>query len=108
MRCPSRVCTWPRSLFGLCKLYLPLLPDFFFFYLFDDDTNLLFSNKDLKDLEKVVNDELTKVGGDWLDANQLSLNTSKSNFVISHPYQHKPDCNIQLEIYNNNFKKVYL
>ena len=76
----------------------------FDFYLFADDTNLLYSNKDLKYLETVVNEELIKVG-DWLDANKLSLNTSKSNFVIFHPYQHKPDCTIQLEIYNNDFKK---
>ncbi|KAK2556625.1 putative RNA-directed DNA polymerase from transposon X-element [Acropora cervicornis] len=76
----------------------------FDFYLFADDTNLLYSNKDLKDLETVVNAELIKVG-DWLDANKLSLNTSKSNFVIFHPYQHKPDCTIQLEIYNNDLKE---
>ena len=76
----------------------------FHFYLFADDTNLLYSNKDLKYLETVVNEELIKVG-DWLDANKLSLNTSKSNFVIFHPYEHKPDCTIQLEIYNNEFKK---
>ena len=76
----------------------------FDFYLFADDTNLLYSNKDLKDLETVVNDELIKVG-DWLDANKLSLNTSKSNFFIFHPYQHKPECTIQLEIYNNDLKE---
>ena len=76
----------------------------FDFYLFADDTNLLYSNKDLKDLETVVNEELMKVG-DWLDPNKLSLNTSKSNFVIFHPYQHKPDCTIQLEIYNNDLKE---
>ena len=35
-------------------------------------------------------------------ANKLSLNTSKSNFAIFHPYQHKPDCKIQLKIYNND------
>ena len=33
-------------------------------YLFADDTKLLYSNKDLKDLESVVNEELVKVG-DW-------------------------------------------
>ena len=36
----------------------------FDFYLFADDTNLLYSNKDLKDLETIVNKELIKVG-DW-------------------------------------------
>ena len=65
-------------------------------------TNLLYSNKDLKDLETVVNENLVKVG-DWLEANKLTLNTGKSNFVIFHPYQHKPDCTIQLKIYNNDF-----
>ena len=74
----------------------------FDFYLFGDDINL-YSDKDLKDLETVVNEELIKVG-DWLDANKLSLNTSKSNFAIFHPYQNKPDCKIQLKIYNKGLK----
>ena len=34
----------------------------FDFYLFVDDTNLLYSDKDLNDLETVVNKELIKVG----------------------------------------------
>ena len=46
----------------------------FDFYVFADDTNLLHSDKDLKGLETVVNEELIKVV-DWLDANKLSLNT---------------------------------
>lgn len=46
----------------------------FDFYLFAD-TNLLYSNKDLEDLETVVKEEVIKVG-DWLDANKLSLNIS--------------------------------
>ena len=72
-------------------------------YLFADDTNLLHSDKDLKDLETAVNEELIKVA-DWLDANKLSLNTSKSNFAIFRPYQHTPDCKIQLKICNNGLK----
>ena len=47
----------------------------FDFYVFADDTNLLHSDKDLKGLETVVNEELIKLV-DWLDANKLSLNTS--------------------------------
>ena len=72
-------------------------------YLFADDTNLLHSDIDLKDLERAVNEELIKVA-DWLDANKLSLNTSKSNFAIFRPCQHKPDCKIQLKICNNGLK----
>ena len=60
----------------------------FDFYLFADDTNLLYAEKDQNKLEVVVNEELLKLC-EWLKSNKLSLNVSKSNFVIFHPYQHK-------------------
>ena len=43
------------------------------FYLFADDTNLLYADKNLKFLESTINDELCKLY-DWLIANKLSLN----------------------------------
>ena len=58
--------------------------DKFSFYLFADDTNLLYADKNLKSLEKMVNNELVRVS-DWLNANKLTLNAKKSNFVIFHP-----------------------
>ena len=39
---------------------------------FADDTNLLYANKNLKSLEKTVNNELVRVSG-WLNANKLTL-----------------------------------
>ena len=48
------------------------------FYLFADDTNLLYADKNLKSLESTKNDELCKLY-DWLIANKLSLNIKKSN-----------------------------
>ena len=56
------------------------------FYLFADDTNLLYAEKDLKKLEIIFNEELLKLS-EWLNSNKLSLNPTKSNFVIFHPYQ---------------------
>ena len=56
------------------------------FHLFADDSNLFYSNKNLKDLEQTINEELKNVS-DWLDANKLSLNITKSNFVMFHPPQ---------------------
>ena len=47
------------------------------FYLFADDANLLYADKDLKSLESVINIELQKVG-DWLNANKLTINAEKS------------------------------
>ena len=58
------------------------------FYLFADDTNLLYADKDLINLETIVNEELLRLC-EWLNSNKLSLNTAKSNFVIFNPYQHK-------------------
>ena len=51
------------------------------FYLFADDTNLLYADKNLKSLETIVNCELFKVVG-WLIANKLSLNIKKTNYII--------------------------
>ena len=67
----------------------------FKFYLFADDTNILFCHKNLKCLEKIMNDELSKVCK-WLISNKLSLNIRKSNFIIFRPYQKK-----QLDYYQN-------
>ena len=51
------------------------------FYLFADDTSLLYADTNLKSLEKTVNSELLKVS-DLLNANKLTLNAKKSNYVI--------------------------
>ena len=62
----------------------------FKFYLFADDTNILFAEKNLKVIETVVNTELCKLY-DWLTSNKLTLKISKSNFVIFHPKQNNPN-----------------
>ena len=74
------------------------------FHLFADDTNLLYADENLKSLEADVNDELMKVC-EWLNANKLSLNNGKSNFVIFHPYQHKAYYDVNLKIYDNSLQK---
>ena len=74
------------------------------FYLFADDTNLLYADNDLKTLETVVNNELNNVCH-WLNANKLIINAKRSNFVILRPAQkrlinHQP-C-IRISDNNNN------
>ena len=56
------------------------------FFLFADDTNILYADKQLHLLESVANTELTKVY-EWLTANRLTLNIKKSNYVIFCPHQ---------------------
>ena len=51
---------------------------------FADDTNLLFSHKNSDHLHKIINQEL-KILFEWLCANRLSLNASKTEFIIFRP-----------------------
>ena len=58
------------------------------FYLFANETNILYPDKNLEAVEQTVNAELKNVH-DWLTTNKLTLNTKKSNFVIFRPCQKK-------------------
>ena len=51
---------------------------------FADDTNLLYSHKDPKILQKQVNEDLKHIFT-WLCANRLSLNVTKTEFIIFKP-----------------------
>ena len=70
------------------------------FYFFADDANLLYADKDLKSLESLINIELQKVF-DWLNANKLTINAKKSNFVIFRPSQKKLSYQVNIRLYNN-------
>ena len=72
----------------------------FSFYFFADDTNLLYADKNLRSLEETVNNELVKVS-DWLNSNKLTLNATKSNFVIFRPYQRKMDYSVNIQMFDN-------
>ena len=73
------------------------------FNLFVDVTNLLYADNDLKTLDTVVNNELSNVCH-WLNATKLTINGTKSNFVIFRTAQkginHQP-C-IRIPDNNNN------
>ena len=51
------------------------------FTLFADDTTLLYSHKDIASQINMINEELDKVS-DWFKANKLSVNASKTNYMI--------------------------
>ena len=71
------------------------------FYLFADDTNLLYADKNLKPLEETVNNELFKVS-EWLNADKLTLNAKKSNYVIFRPYQRKLGYLVNIQMFDNS------
>ena len=56
--------------------------------------------KILKVIETVVNTELCKLY-DWLTSNKLTLNISKSNFVIFHRKQKKPNYKPKICLFDN-------
>ena len=48
---------------------------------FDDDTNLFYTNKSVKNLNKPVNHDVKRLNN-WLSANKISLNVEKTELVI--------------------------
>ena len=64
-------------------MYINDLPKSSAFYtlLYADDTYLCLSHKNLDNLQYMVNVELIKVDN-WLRSNKLSLNYSKSTFML--------------------------
>ena len=73
-------------------------------FLFADDTNILYADKNLRSLELIVNQELCKLY-DWLTANKLTLNIKKSNFVIFSPVQKKFTYQPKIMIFDNEQNK---
>ena len=51
--------------------------------MFADDTNLFYSNKDIKSLYEFVNRELININT-WFQTNKLSLNVDKTKYVLFH------------------------
>ena len=70
------------------------------FYLFADDTSIIYANKNLHNLEQIVNSELSNVS-DWLLANKLTLNFKKSNYVLFRPRQKCLTYNPSIKAYDS-------
>ena len=70
----------------LFLIYINDLPNVIslFSVLYADDTNMFDSGKDLDKLIDNINSELNNIC-DWLNANKLSLNVSKTHFMIWAP-----------------------
>ena len=58
------------------------------FILFADDTNIFFQHKNISELTKIVNHELSFVAT-WFKANKLTLHPDKTKFILFHPARKK-------------------
>ena len=70
---------------------------------FADDTNLLYINESLKTLCKKVNYDLKGITN-WLNANRLSLNVNKTEFVIFRSPRKPIDFEVNIKL---NGKRLY-
>ena len=75
------------------------------FYLFADDTNVYYDYNDLSNLTKIVTKELRFVKK-WLDANKLSLNIAKTNYIIFHSSSVNVPSDFNIKIGKKHIKRV--
>ena len=101
----TRFCTGFITFPHLYQCYLPNASKRLTFYLFADDTNIYYESKDLANLTKTVNNELRLVKK-WLDANKLSLNIDKTNYIIFHSSSSKVPSGSNIKIGKKQIKRV--
>ena len=70
------------------KMTLLRCPINYSMYLFADDTNVFLNGKKINTLVDTVHHKLSKLYI-WLLANKLTLNVSKSHFIVFHRARHK-------------------
>ena len=75
------------------------------FFLFADDTKILYSNSNIHTLTKTVNEELNNVP-DWLKANKLSLHIKKTQLLIFKTRNKKTNHQVNITLNNANIKQV--
>ena len=75
--------------------------------MFADDTNLFFSNSNIKTLFATVNHELEKISL-WFIANRLSLNVKKTKYTLFHKKSVRDNIPLisDLKIANNSVKRT--
>ena len=72
--------------------------------LFADDTNFLYSHKDLNELLEIVNRELEKITH-WFKANKFSLNIEKTSYLLFGKSSHEISSSVKID--NNIIMRVY-
>ena len=87
MWCAPRQCSWP-FIISIVVNDIYKSSTHLSFHLFADDTAIYYSHHNIHILQEIINTELKSVAK-WLNASKLSLNVSKSNFILFYPPQKK-------------------
>ena len=75
------------------------------FILFADDTNIFYSHKCLKSLNEIIQTEINNIT-DWLNVNKLSLNVSKTKFMLFKSINKRPKQKISISMNDKNIEQV--
>ena len=70
---PLRFLLYINDLTNVSSFFMPIL--------FADDTNLFCTGTDLKEIIRLVNEEISKTYA-WVNANRLAFNIDKTNFML--------------------------
>ena len=73
--------------------------------LFADDTNVLYSHSCLKTLNEILQIDMKKITN-WLNVNKLSLNTTKTKFILFRSRNKKSKHDLNISINEENIKQV--
>ena len=94
------------NLFILYMNYICNVSSLLRFVLFADDTNLLSSGDDVKEISKTLSKQLDKLNS-WFAVNKLSLNVSKTNYMIFGNKKIDKYMNICVRINGLSIDRVY-
>ena len=75
------------------------------FVMYADDTNAFYSDKNLKSLTNIMQEEMNKVTN-WLNVNKLSINTTKTKYIIFKSSNKKCDTEINIQPNHNTIQQV--
>ena len=76
------------------------------FILFADDTNIIFSSKLNENIEKITNENLKNII-DWFNVNKLSINLTKTQYIVfSKSTNNILNQNFKIALNNNELQKV--
>jgi hypothetical protein len=74
------------------------------YFIYADDTLLVYSGKRENELQNSINQDLGKFVG-WLDENSLTINTNKTKYMI-FKQKNKPCINLSLQIKNEKIERA--
>ena len=100
------------TLFLLYINDLPNVSEILSYILFADDTNIFYTGDDIYEICNILSNELKKLDI-WFRVNKLSLNVSKTNFIVFSNLK-CGDCNIEINgseierVYSTKFLGIYI